>query len=129
MADNNEQGLLAAEEARRLAMLAADIKTLDGMLGVQLAYVHSSGGTDSKQSYLQKLGDGDVRYDTLEFVSPSARIIGTVGLVSGVMRAAVSSRNGSKRQVFSNYLAVWEHGASGWSLQALQSTALPPEAA
>ncbi len=96
MTDNNEQGLLAAEEARRQAMLDNDIARLEALLADGLAYVHSTGGTDSKQSYLKKLSGGDLLYETVEFVSPSARVIGTVGLVSAAMRATVTGRDGSK---------------------------------
>lgn len=130
MADNNEAGLLAAEEARRQAMVANDINKLDSLLADGLAYVHSTGGKDSKQSYLNKLSGGDIRYEAVEFVTPSARVIGTVGLVTAMMRATVTGKGGAnRRDVFNNYLAVWEHGATGWTLQILQGTPLPPGAA
>ncbi|MES2283210.1 MAG: nuclear transport factor 2 family protein [Pseudomonadota bacterium] len=130
MTTNNEQGLLAAEEARRQAMLDNDIARLEALLADGLAYVHSTGGTDSKQSYLKKLSGGDLLYETVEFVSPSARVIGTVGLVSAAMRATVTGRDGSnRRNVFNTYLAVWEHGPSGWVLQMLQGTPSAPPAA
>ncbi|MES2910672.1 MAG: nuclear transport factor 2 family protein [Pseudomonadota bacterium] len=130
MTDNNEQGLLAAEEARRQAMLGNDIGKLEGLLADSLAYVHSTGGTDSKESYLKKLSSGDLLYETVEFVEPSARVIGTVGLVSAAMRATVTGRDGSnRRNVFNTYLAVWAHGPSGWVLQMLQGTPSAPPAA
>jgi hypothetical protein len=119
-----EDSLLAAEEARRLAMLAADVGVLGTLLSNTLAYTHSTGVTDSKLSYLQLLAGGALRYETLEFVAPQARLMGTAGLVSAVMRATV--RKGDiRRDVASSYLAVWEHTAMGWVLQAVQATALP----
>ena len=118
------EGLLAAEEDRRLAMLAADIATLDTLLSDALAYTHSTGVTDSKASYLALLAGGALRYETLEFAAPQARLLGTAGLVSAVMRATIL-KGDVRREIASSYLAVWEHSATGWVLQAVQATALP----
>lgn len=119
-----ENSLLAAEEARRLAMLAGDVGVLGSLLSSTLAYTHSTGVTDSKHDYLQMLASGALRYETLEFVAPQARLLGTAGLVSAVMRATLL-KGEVRREVASSYLAVWEHTAMGWVLQAVQATALP----
>ena len=118
------EGLLAAEEDRRLAMLAADTATLDTLLSDALAYTHSTGVTDSKASYLALLAGGALRYETLEFAAPQARLLGTAGLVSAVMRATIL-KGDVRREIASSYLVVWEHSATGWVLQAVQATALP----
>jgi hypothetical protein len=124
MATALELSLLAAEEARRVAMLAADTTALGALLSEALAYTHSTSVTDSKQSYLQLLASGALRYETLEFVAPQARLLGTAGLVSAVMRATIL-KGDLRREIASSYLAVWEHTGSGWVLQAVQATALP----
>lgn len=123
-----ERSLLAAEEARRQAMLAADVAALDTLLSDTLAYTHSTGVADSKQSYLGSLASGALRYEALEFAAPQARLLGTAGLVSAVMRATVL-KGEVRRDIASSYLAVWEHSAAGWVLQAVQATALPAKAA
>jgi hypothetical protein len=69
----DETGLAAAEEARRQAMLGADTRALAAMCAETLVYVHSSGVIDSRESYLQKLDGGALRYETLEFVAPRLR--------------------------------------------------------
>ena len=124
MAAALELSLLAAEEARRLAMLAADTAALDALLSDALAYTHSTGVTDSKAGYLQLLANGALRYEALAFAAPQARLLGTAGLVSAVMRATIL-KGDVRREIASSYLAVWEHTASGWVLQAVQATALP----
>lgn len=122
-----QHSLLAAEETRRQAMLAADVAALGTLLSDTLAYTHSTGVTDSKQSYLQLLASGALRYETLAFAAPEAKLMGTAGLVSAVMYATV--RKGElRRDIASSYLAVWEHTAAGWVLQAVQATALPANA-
>ena len=127
MAAALEDSLLAAEEARRLAMLAGDVGVLGALLSNTLAYTHSTGVTDGKLSYLQSLAGGALRYETLAFVAPQARLMGTAGLVSAVMRATIV-KGDIRRDIASSYLAVWEHTASGWVLQAVQATALPAKA-
>jgi hypothetical protein len=121
----HEAGLAAADEARRLAMLAADTRALKEMCAETLVYVHSSGATDSRESYLHKLDSGALRYEALEFVAPRYRLIGTTGLVHAGMRAAVL-RGGGRYAVAGNTLAVWTFGERGWLLQALQASPLPP---
>lgn len=117
------EGLAAAEEARRLAMLTADTGALTAMCDEALVYVHSSGVTDSRESYLQKLDSGALRYETLEFVAPRVRVIGTTGLVHAGMRATVL-RGGGRHAVASSTLAVWTFGEGRWTLQAVQGSPL-----
>ena len=116
-------GARAAEEARRQAMLDGRLAVLADLLADALAYTHSTGVQDSKQSYLQQLSSGALRYEALEFVAPVIRVLGPVALVSAVMKATVQ-RGGSRRDVASSYLAVWENTPAGWKLQALQATPL-----
>ncbi|WP_159912643.1 nuclear transport factor 2 family protein [Pantoea sp. 18069] len=121
----DETGLRAAEESRRQAMLAADTQRLSELLSQQLVYVHSNGGRDNRDSYLDKLASGRLRYATLEFAAPQIRLIGRAGMVHSLMRATVL-RDGGQHAVASSTLAVWEHGATGWTLLAVQAS---PEAA
>jgi hypothetical protein len=123
-----ERSLLAAEEARRQAMLAADVAALGTLLSDALAYTHSTGVTDSKHSYLQLLASGALRYEALEFAAPQARLMGTAGMVNAVMYATVR-KGDMRRDIASSYLAVWEYTPAGWVLQAVQATALPAKAA
>ncbi|MDB5930297.1 MAG: nuclear transport factor 2 family protein [Polaromonas sp.] len=117
-------GLLAAEEGRRLAMLAGDTQALGELLSESLVYRHSTGLKDSRQSYLEKLASGALRYQSLTFMAPVATLIGTAGMVAAEMHATV--QRGELRQgIASTYLAVWQHTPDGWKLLAVQATALP----
>lgn len=116
-------GARAVEEARRQAMLDGKLLTLADLLSDTLAYTHSTGVQDSKQSYLEQLSSGALRYEALEFVAPVIRVLGPVALVSALMKATVQ-RGGNRRDVASSYLAVWESTPAGWKLQAVQATPL-----
>ncbi len=116
--------MAAAEEFRRLAMLVADTSRLASMLSESLVYVHSSGVRDSRDSYLDKLTSGALRYETLEFTEPHYRLLGSVGMVHAGMRATVL-RNGGRHAVTSSTLAVWQYADRGWQLLALQASPPP----
>lgn len=116
-------GVRAAEEARRQAMLDGDTATLGELLSDTLVYTHSTGAKDGKQSYLEQLASGALRYEALAFVAPAITVLGRVGLVCAVMDATVV-RGDTPRHVASSYLAVWEATPSGWRLQAIQATPL-----
>lgn len=102
-------------------MLAADTPALAAMCEEALVNVHSSGVSDSRESYLQKLDSGALRCETLEFVAPRVRVIGTTGLVHAGMRATVL-RGGGRHVVASSTLSVWTFSGKGWLLQAVQAS-------
>lgn len=129
MATDNEQGLLAAEESRRQAMVANDVSALESLLADSLFYGHSIGGVDTKDAYLGKLKSGSLEYKAVQLNIVTAQVIGTVGLVRGGMRATVKGKDGNLREVVNTYLGAWEHTAAGWKLLMMQGTATPITAA
>lgn len=105
---------LMAEEQRRLAMLGGDIAALDGLLSEGLIYVHSTGGRDTKTTYLDKLASGSLKYLTLSFEDLQVHGAGPVQVVTGRMSAEVSIQ-GQSKAIRSLFLTVWmpESGADG----------------
>jgi hypothetical protein len=120
----DQNGLRAAEQGRRQAMLDADTAALTAMLAASLTYVHSTGAQDSRDSYVAQLASGELRYTALAFDDLRLRLLGATGLVNGVMKATVL-RGGIRREIASAYLAVWVFEAGGWVLHAVQGSALP----
>jgi hypothetical protein len=132
----NEAGLRAAEAARLQAMQTNDGEALGALLSDTLIYQHSSGARDTRQSYLDRMASGSLRYEKVEFLAPEFRLVGgggCVGLVHGRMLATVV-RDGTPREIANSYVAVWELGdnddrvahGSGWKLVALQGTTVAP---
>jgi hypothetical protein len=76
---------------------------------------------------LQLLSSGTVTYETVAFDDLNIKLIGTVGMVTGTMKATLM-RAGTRKQIATAYLAVWEHVGGDWRLEALQSTTLPAAA-
>lgn len=126
MTDQESASLIRAlEQQRRMAMLAADTQALEALFDEGLLYIHSTGGRDSRASYLEKLASGAMRYETvtLDVIDIVARE--RFALLSGAMTATVRIA-GAKPAVLdiaSRYEAVWIRSADGWRVVAMQSFA------
>jgi len=126
-----QHAVLAAEEWRRQALLSADLEALQVLLADALVYVHSTGASDSKDSYLAKLRSGSLRYQALQFEDLQARGVGQAGdavVVTGRMVAEVL-KDGQPRAVRSLFMTVWTRAPGTapvpWQLCAHQGTPLP----
>lgn len=118
---------LAGEQARRAALLAGDGDALASLLSPELVYVHSTGARDRRDSYVEKIRSGALRYLNLDFEDLQAVSAGEgVVVLTGRMQATVR-RDGQDRAVRSLYLAVWvrRDDANGWWMVAHQGTPLP----
>ena len=125
MTDNKKAEILALEEARRNAMLQSDVATLDRLISDVMIYTHSSGGKDTKASWLSKLTDGSLRYDKLAFTDLNVTVVNDTALLTGRMNAT-AVHSGKPSIVDSLYLAVWvRQEAAGWQLVAAQGTPAP----
>lgn len=127
MTDTTQADIWALEEARRMAMVNNDVAALDPLVSDVLVYTHSSGGRDSKQSWLSKIASGAMRYDTVAFTEPTITVIDGTALITARMNAAVQ-RAGQPGSVSSLYLAVWVQQPAGWQLVAVQATSVPAKA-
>jgi len=120
---------LMAEEQRRQAMLSGDITALDALLSDGLVYVHSTGGRDSKTTYLDKLASGGLKYLTLSFEDLQVHAAGTVQVVTGRMSAEVSIQ-GQSKAICSLFMTVWmpelaADGQQGLRMLAYQGASCP----
>jgi ketosteroid isomerase-like protein len=115
--------LLAADRARRAAMVAGDLPALSSLLADDLIWTHSSGKIDDKAALLSTIGSGTVVYQTLEVEDSQVRQRGDVFVLQGTLRGRVS-KDGAERPLNNRFLSVWQRGASGFELLAWQSTGM-----
>jgi ketosteroid isomerase-like protein len=115
------------EERRAAAMLAADTGTLDGLLHDGLTYMHSTGGADTKASYLDGVGSGAFDYRKVDRDDVTIKVQGDIGMVFYHLNADVVIR-GNLRNLDNRVLAVWTREDGGWRLLAVQSGAIPEPA-
>jgi ketosteroid isomerase-like protein len=117
--------VLAAEDARFAAMVAADPEAMRRWFADDVSYVHSTGEVANRAQLIDALVSGRLRYLAIE---PSERRVsfpGTdVAIVQGLAR--FQARAGPQAVDFpGRYLAVYRRAQGGWRLQAWQSLRLP----
>ena len=116
------QAVLQGEDARRQALVANDVDALRTLLADDLVYVHSTGGRDTRDSYIAKLQGGALRYLEVAFTDLQVSPRPQAAVVTGRM-SAVILKDGERKSVSSLFMTVWMPNAQGrWQLRAHQGT-------
>lgn len=119
------EAVLAAEDARFAAMVAADPVALRRWLAEDLAYIHSTGRTEDREQLMESLLSGRMRYTAIQ---PSERQVGFEGPDTAIVQglARIQARAGDQAIDFpARYLAVYRQQGGAWRLRAWQSLRLP----
>lgn len=117
--------VLAAEDARFAAMVAADAAAIRAAFAGDLSYVHSTGEVATREQLVDEIAGGRLRYLAL---APGERSVtfphADIALVNGQARiqAAVG---GAQADFQARYLAVYVRDGDAWRLRAWQSARLP----
>jgi uncharacterized protein (TIGR02246 family) len=117
--------VLAAEDARFAAMVAADPEGMRRWFADDLLYVHSTGVVEDRDQLIASIVGRKLQYLAIE---PSERRVVFQGadaaFVHGV--AHIKARSGDKALDFqARYLAVYDLQDGAWRLRAWQSLRLP----
>jgi hypothetical protein len=121
-----ETTILELEAARRKAMLASDLEALRGLLDEDLYYGHSTGGADTRESYLAKISGGANVYEKLdiavdrvvELADGAAMAIGTMEATVRLIDRTVDVRN--------SFITVWRRIHGRWQMAGHQTVSKSP---
>ena len=123
------QQVLAIDEARRVAMLHSDIKTLDSVLAEDVSIVWGDGTTDNKTSTLALFHSGKLHYSQLEYENTCIRLYGETAIVTGDVRVQAESDDPPSNH-WLRYLVrttrVYAHQSGRWRMVAVQTTRVAP---
>jgi hypothetical protein len=117
---------LLLDAAQRLAEAErqGDVRVLEELIGTDYAGYDPSGRMQDRQGVLRAYVEGGIRVTALGQRELRARIIGEVGLVSGV--SALQGRQGVEPFDFTlRFLDVYAWRDGRWQLVASQDTHLP----
>jgi ketosteroid isomerase-like protein len=119
--DPDVAAIIALEQRRYDAVVAGDFDTFVAVCHPDLIYTHSSGATDTLDSYVEKCRAGYYDYHAIDH--PVTRIVlhGDVALVMGEMNADITA-GGVCKQLRNSCLAVWVRDGGTWRLLAYQPT-------
>ena len=115
------------EDRRYAAMLYKDVKMLRSILHDQLTYVHSSGVTDTKASYIAGFETGVWDYRCIRRSKQTIKVHKSLALVFNRVSMNIAVQGYLVRKE-NRALAVWIYEANIWRLIAVQSSAIPPSA-
>lgn len=119
------QDVLAREDARIAAMLAADRTALDGILADDYSHAHNNGLVETKAEYLTRSIGGPIKYQRFAPADRAVRVYGDAAVVTG--RAGVGvEMDGQARAVEVRFQAVYIRQNGVWRIVAWQATPLPP---
>ena len=119
-----EAEVLRADDRRFEAMRKEDFAALEAALADDLTYVHSTARLESKKEHVDNLRGGKPHYRGIAPRDRTVRVIGDVGLVTGVSEMHVE-RDGKDNRFTVRYLAVYAKRGADWKMTAWQSTRVP----
>lgn len=80
----NPDEVVKAEDARYAAQMANDFYAMDRLIADDLVYIHSSSVVDTKQSYIDSMRSGMVKYKVMRRSDVKVRTFGCIATLTGV---------------------------------------------
>lgn len=124
-ASPDSAAVLAGEDARFAAMVAADPKAMRRWFAEDLGYVHSTGRVVNRDQLVEEVQSGKLRYLA---IAPSERQVTFMGAGAAFVRGQAhfeASADEMPLEFQARYLAVYRREAGDWRLRAWQSLRLP----
>jgi len=82
-ANQLSQEVMASETARTTALEHSDLAALDRLMADDVTYVHASGKTDTKKSYLDAIRSGQLHYISWQAKNLQVRAVGDGAVING----------------------------------------------
>lgn len=122
-----EQEVLAAEQARREAILADDMDALALLIADDVTHVHTTGVVQGKADLLHHVG-GFLRFIDIERRNLKVRVIGQDhAVMTGEMTNTVARRGHDERVEVNAFVTqVWARRDGRWQAINFQATRLAP---
>ena len=117
--------VLAIDEARRLAMLRADVRALDTLLAPDASVVWGDGTLDEGASTVALIRRGRLRYSRFDYDSTRVRVYGQAAVVTGRARVRLQS-DGQAMEHLVRVTRVYVREQGRWRLVAAQTTRADP---
>ena len=117
----DDDAVLAADDARLAALIAADFESLDRLLSDELVFVHGNGKQDGKRAFLDHARSGDIRYTAIGRDETTVRVSGDVAILCASIHVEVLMRGERLCASPVRYMGVWKKAAGAWRLLAMDN--------
>ena len=115
---------LKAEDARYAAQMSNDFAAMDRLIANDLVYIHSSALVDNKQTYIESMRTGAVKYRVMRRSDVIARTFGCVATLTGNGNFDVTV-NDKEMTVELRFHAIWAKRDGKVQFISWQATRLP----
>ncbi|MCH7746154.1 MAG: nuclear transport factor 2 family protein [Chloroflexi bacterium] len=119
-----EEQIIQLENQRFQAMTSADTDALKLILADELTYTHTSAAQDTKQSLIEALQSGTLKYESIDTDDVNVRVYGDTAVVTGSAKLRVVSR-GQNNSFALRFTDVYAKQDDRWQMVAWQSTRIP----
>ncbi len=116
--------VLRAEESRYAAQMNNDFALMNRLFADDLVYYHSSTVVDTKQSFIESMRSGNVKYRRMTRGEVETRVFGSVGIITGRGTFEVTAR-GQDMVLDLLFTAVWAKHEGALRFVSWQATRLP----
>ena len=116
------QEIMALEQQRRQAMVAADVVTLSRLLADDVLWIHATARLDTKAGLLASIETKKTIYQEIACSEETVRFYGDTAIVSGIadIKAQIS---GEDRVLQNRFTIVWARPSGApWQVVNWQST-------
>jgi len=122
----NREGLLAAFQAVRRALLSCDVESLRDLYDEEFRSHTVQGGVEGRAAVLEAYEPGGVRLDVFEVEELAAEVFGQVGLLTGLGSVSGSyDKTEFRHRVRFVDIYLWRAGR--WRYYFSQSTEIVPD--
>ena len=115
-----DDAVLAADDKRLKAIIAADVDALDRLFAAELVVVHGNGVREDKSAHLESFRSGRLRYRTIEREETQIAVTGNVAVICASLNVEVTI-GGENKSSPVRYMGVWINGAGGWRMLAIDN--------
>jgi ketosteroid isomerase-like protein len=123
-AEKSADGVKAAEKSWAAATVAGDEAALKLVLSPDMTYTHSTGETDTRDSFIDNLKTGARKYTKLDHDGMEVRMYGDTAVLTATAQVATSQNGGAANSVHLRFIHVWVWQGGRWQMVAHQSLRL-----
>ena len=122
----NADEVIKLEDARYAAQMANDFSAMEKLIADDLVYIHSSSVVDSKQSYIESMRSGMVKYKVMRRSDVKVRTFGCIATITGLGNFDVQL-NDKDISIELRFHSIWAKRDGKIQFVSWQATRTPPK--
>lgn len=120
----NREEVLKAEDARYAAQMGDNYVAMDKLFSPELVYIHTSSVLDTKDSYIESMHSGAVKYKAMRRSDVTVRNFGCIAIINGIGDYDVRVKDKDINIVL-RFTSIWQKTNEGLQFVSWQSTRIP----